>query len=29
MHYSNSIEDVDVKNATWCRDCAEKPSLRV
>ena len=24
MHYSNSIEDVDVKNATWCRDCAEK-----
>ena len=28
MHYSNSIEDVDVKSATWCRDCAEKPSLR-
>jgi archaemetzincin len=24
MHYSNSIEDVDLKSASWCRDCAAK-----
>ena len=24
MHYSNSVEDVDVKDASWCRDCAAK-----
>ncbi len=24
MHYSNSVEDVDVKSATWCRDCAQR-----
>jgi len=22
MHYSNSIEDVDLKRAAWCRECA-------
>ena len=22
MHYSNSIEDVDLKRPAWCRDCA-------
>jgi archaemetzincin len=24
MHYSNSIEDVDLKRASWCRECAAK-----
>ena len=24
MHYSNSVEDVDVKGASWCPDCAAK-----
>ena len=24
MHYSNSIEDVDVKTAAWCPDCAAR-----
>ena len=24
MHYSNSIEDVDLKRASWCRGCAAK-----
>jgi archaemetzincin len=24
MHYSNSVEDVDVKGAAWCPDCAAK-----
>ena len=27
MHYSNSIEDVDLKGAAWCRGCASKQSL--
>jgi archaemetzincin len=24
MHYSNSVEDVDVKGTSWCTDCAAK-----
>lgn len=24
MHYSNSIEEVDLKGASWCPDCAAK-----
>ncbi|HEV8118999.1 MAG TPA: archaemetzincin family Zn-dependent metalloprotease [Thermoanaerobaculia bacterium] len=24
MHYSNSIEDVDLKRASWCRECAAR-----
>jgi len=24
MHYSNSIEEVDVKGASWCSSCADK-----
>lgn len=24
MHYSNSIEDVDLKGTSWCQDCAVK-----
>ena len=24
MHYSNSIEDVDLKRPVWCRECAVK-----
>jgi archaemetzincin len=24
MHYSNSIEDVDLKRASWCRVCAAR-----
>jgi archaemetzincin len=27
MHYSNSIEDVDLKAAAWCHGCASKGSL--
>jgi archaemetzincin len=24
MHYANSIEDVDLKSASWCRECGRK-----
>lgn len=26
MHYSNSIEEVDLKGASWCRECVAKKS---